>query len=117
MAGLILRPDDGIRIELVYPEPRVAWRVSADVDEERWLSVSGRIGGGEWAIERSDSGLADVATYNDYQLVLALNTVDKARSISSFEIGYVFARDLEYRSGRGNFEPSETLFVRLVIRK
>jgi hypothetical protein len=117
VAGLILRPDDRIRIELVYPEPRVAWRVSADLDEEYWISLSGRIGGGEWAIERIASGLADVATYNDYQIVLAPDIAEKTRSIESFEIGYVFERDLKYRSGRGNFDPPETFFIRMVIRK
>lgn len=117
VAGVIVRPNDAIRIELVYPEPKIAWRVSTDADEERWLSLSGRIGGGEWAIERSDTDLADVVTYNDYQLVLAFSTVGNARSISSFELGYVFDRDLEYRSGQGNFKPTETFFIRLVTRK
>ena len=67
--------------------------------------------------ERSGSGLADVATYNDYQLVLALNSINQDRSISSFEIGYVFERELEYRSRRGDFEPPETFFIRLVTQK
>jgi|GEM_PF-6509624 len=117
VAGLILRPDDDVRIELVYPEPRVAWLVATDAEKEYWLSVSGRIGGGEWTIERNGSGLADVATYNDYQIVLALDRVHANQSRSSYEIGYVFQRDLEYRSGLGNFNPSETFFIRSVTRK
>jgi hypothetical protein len=117
VAGAIVRPDDGLRLELVFPEPRIAWRVSADEEQERWLSLSGRIGGGEWAIERFGSGLADVATYNEYQLVLALDTIKTNNSISSLEIGYVFERDLEYRSGVGNTSLPETFFIRLVDRK
>lgn len=117
VAGAIVRPDDGLRLELVFPEPRIAWRVSADEEKERWLSLSGRIGGGEWAIERFGSGLADVATYNEYQLVLAFDTVDRSHSVSSIELGYIFERDLEYRSGVGNTTLPETFFIRLVNRK
>ncbi|HSG71013.1 MAG TPA: hypothetical protein VLA12_11395, partial [Planctomycetaceae bacterium] len=72
---------------------------------------------GEWAIERFGSGLADVATYNEYQLVLAFDTVDRSHSISSIEFGYIFERDLEYRSGVGNSTLPETFFIRLVNRK
>ena len=117
VAGVILRPDDGLRIELVYPEPKVAWRISCENDKEHWMSLSGRIGGGEWAIERDRTGLADVATYTDYELVLGFDTIDNGGSISSFEIGYVFDRDLEYRSNRGNRTLPETFFLRWSTRK
>lgn len=117
VAGVILQPDPGFRAELVFPEPSVAWQLSEDGDKQHWISLSGRIGGGEWAIEREPSGLADVVTYNDYQLVLGLETIDKAYEINSLEIGYSFERELDYRSGLGNFDPSETIFIRLVTRR
>lgn len=117
VAGLILRPDDEMRIELVFPEPKIAWQISESEEKDHWLSFSGRIGGGEWAIERRPSGLADVVSYNDYQLVLGIETIDQLNEINSLEIGYSFERELDYRSGVGNFEPSETIFVRLVTRR
>ena len=118
VAGVILRPDDGLRIELVYPEPRVAWRVSTAGDQQHWMSIAGRIGGGEWAIERNRTGLADVVTYTEYELVLGFDTIDNDGSISSFEIGYVFDRALEYRSGRRRHTNlPETFFLRWVTRK
>jgi len=117
VAGVILRPDDEARIELVFPEPKAAWRVSSNDESEHWLSLAGQIGGGEWAIERAQTGLADVVTYNAYQLVLALETAERDGTITSIDIGYVFERDIEYASSRGNFEPSETMFVRLTSRK
>ncbi len=117
VGGVILRPDDGLRVELLFPEPRVAWKVADDDDGcERWLSLSGQIGGGEWAIERSDTDLADVVTYNDYSVVCGFHVFSPGKSDSLFEIGYVFARDLEYRSGVGDFEPDETVFFRLSTR-
>ena len=117
VAGVILRPEESFRMELVFPEPRVAWRVSSKAEKDHWLSISGRIGGGEWAIERRATGLADVVTYNEYQVVLALDTIDQSQSISSIEAGYIFERDLEYRSGAGNTTLPETFFIRLINRK
>ncbi|WP_166821821.1 hypothetical protein [Thalassoroseus pseudoceratinae] len=117
VGGVILRPDDQLRLELLFPEPRVAWQVSEDDDgTQRWLSLSGQIGGGEWAIERADTDLADVVTYNDYSLVLGFHRFAPGVIDNMFEIGYVFARDLEYRSGVGNFEPEESIFFRLSAR-
>jgi hypothetical protein len=116
VAGLILRPDERVRVEVVFPEPRLAWQVSRDEETEHWLSVSGQIGGGEWAIERSNTDLADVVTYNDYGLVFGFHGYTPGRREGSFEIGYLFARDLEYRSGAGNFEPDNTFFLRISSR-
>jgi hypothetical protein len=111
--GVILRPDDRVRIEALFPEPRIAWRVHADDDSQNWISISGEIGGGEWAIERSNSGLADVVTYNDYSAVLGFHNHTAGGPEQAFEIGYVFARDLEYRSGVGDYRPPDTFFIRL----
>ncbi len=117
VAGVILQPEDGLRFELIFPEPKVAFRVSESTKNEHWLSLSGRIGGGEWAIEREPSGLADVVNYNDYQLVFGLESINEKFEINALEIGYSFNRELKYRSGAGSFDPAETIFVRLVTRR
>lgn len=113
VVGLVFRPDDRIRLEALFPEPRIAWRVHADETKENWISLSGQIGGGEWAIERANTDLADVVTYNDYSVVVGFHGFDPREFGSSFELGYTFARDLEYRSNVGNFEPQETFFIRM----
>lgn len=110
--GVILRPDDRVRIEAILPEPRIAWRVFADEDSENWLSVAGEIGGGEWAIERANTDLADIVTYNDYSAILGFHHYNIGQSEHAFELGYTFARELEYRSGVGDFDPEDTFFLR-----
>ena len=116
VVGLILRPDDRVRIEALFPEPRIAWRVHADGESEHWLSLSGEIGGGQWAIERANTDRADVVTYNDYRAVLGFHQYQPGEADQAFEIGYIFARDLEYRSGVGNFHPGDTFFLRFMSR-
>ncbi len=115
VVGLIFRPDDRVRIEALFPEPRIAWQVEANKDSEHWLSLSGQIGGGQWAIERANTDRADVVTYNDYRAVLGFHNYQPGESNQSFEAGYIFARDLTYRSGVGNFHPGDTFFLRFVV--
>lgn len=117
VAGVILKPDEDLRLELVYPEPRLSWRTGKDDENEHWISVSGRIGGGEWAIERAVSGRADVVTYNDYELILGFETFKTNQSIAAIELGYTFERELKYRSNQGNYHPGETYFLRYSLRK
>jgi hypothetical protein len=116
VAGVVVKPADELRLELLFPEPRLAWRVNHDESSEQWLTLSGEIGGGEWAIERSNTDLADVVTYNDYRLVFGFHHFLPSKVDSAFEIGYVFARDLEYRSGVGDYSPPETFFLRWTTR-
>lgn len=110
--GVILRPVDTFRLEAVFPEPRIAIKVFDGVESDNWLTLSGEIGGGEWAIERANTDLADVVTYNDYSAVLGFHHYNVGQSTHAFEVGYTFVRDLEYRSGMGDFEPEESFFLR-----
>jgi hypothetical protein len=110
--GVILRPDDRVRLEAIFPEPRVGIKVYEKDGSENWLTFSGEIGGGEWAIERSNTDLADVVTYNDYSAILGFHHYNVGKGDYALELGYTFARDLEYRSGAGDFESGDTFFIR-----
>ena len=52
----------------------------------------------------------DVVTYRDLRLSLGMSGREQLRS--ELEIGYVFSRDLSYRSGVGDFAPGDTVMVR-----
>ncbi|MFV2093722.1 MAG: hypothetical protein ACC634_11620, partial [Hyphomicrobiales bacterium] len=82
-----------------------------DAETEKWMYLSGEYGGGSWAIERA-TGLKDVITISDLRLMLGIET-KSADSDSFIEFGYIFDRKLEYRSKVGNFQPSETLMIRV----
>jgi hypothetical protein len=83
------------------------------MDSCTWLYIGGEIDGGTWAIERNDSW-NDNATYHDLRLVFGIESwVDNCMG-SALELGYVFDRELSYRSGLGNYSPQDCLMVRMV---
>jgi hypothetical protein len=108
VAGAIWTPNDNVRIEAVFPRPRAAVRLAGS---NRWAYVRGQLGGGTWAIERANL-TPDTATYRDLRLALGLESLD-AEGASAIEVGYVFARELSYRTGVGNFEPQDVVMLNL----
>ncbi len=106
VAGVVLNPSDDWRLELVFPRPRIAVRYG-----DNWFYAGGELGGGTWAIER-DTFTNDVATYSDMQIKIGTEHVDEEGRVQFTEIAYVFDRRLEYRSGAGDFQPSDTLILR-----
>jgi hypothetical protein len=110
--GFVWTPSEDFRIDAVFPRPRVSVRV---MDSSTWLYVAGEIWGGTWAIERNDAW-DDNATYHDLRLVFGIETGVDYNISSALEIGYVFDRELNYRSRIGDYSPEACLMVRFVGR-
>ena len=100
IAGVIWRPSDLWKVDLVFPAPKVSLRAWRDCRSAWWLYVAGEFGGGSWGIERLD-GTPDTATIRDLRLRMGL---EREAQLVSFllEAGYVFGRELEYGTGVGN---------------
>jgi hypothetical protein len=108
VAGLIVLPRPDVRLEAVFPRPRVVFQLN----EGYRLYVCGELGGDTWEIERVTM-VHDLATYRDLRVCVGLQSVeDKTRS--AIEIGYLFARRLEYTSGDGNYSMADTATIRLI---
>lgn len=107
--GLILRPGPALRMELVFPYPRIDWQVT----DTRRLFLRGALGGGTWAVER-DSGLDDLATYSDLRIGIGLEHVPAEGSPSAIEIAYLFDRKLKFTSGIGDYQANGTVMIRSV---
>jgi hypothetical protein len=114
-AGLIVKPSDSVRWELIFPRPRAALRLDSwstpDIDEW-WCYVVGEFGGGVWTIERA-SGARDVITSRDYRAILGLERKITDGIDQRFEVGYVFEREIEFDSGTPDFYPGDTVMLRL----
>ena len=113
VVGAIYAPDGGnVRWDLVFPKPRIAWRVGQESKQDHWMYFGGELGGGSWAISRADRSY-DIVTYRDLRLVAGLETQTGKGHASRIEVGWIIDRSVEYRSNLGNYNPSESLMIRL----
>jgi hypothetical protein len=100
VAGVVYEPTDDVNYELVFPRPRVAWRLpSSPVPgrDEHWLYVLAEFANSAWAFEQSD-GTPDVLASRDYRLILGLERKVIGGLSSRVEVGYVFNRDIKIAS-------------------
>ena len=115
LGGLVWRPQDDIKLELVAPRPRIGRRVywfgAYGEAVQDWLYVAGEFGGGTWAFQRS-SGVDDVVNYRDYRVIVGWERKALWGLDARLEIGYVFWRTIEYASTVPDLEPDDTLMLR-----
>ena len=104
--------ENPIEWDLVFPRPRVAWKVHESDEVTHLLYLSGELGGGSWAISRENRSY-DVVTYRDYRMMAGLETRLPQGVASRIELGWVFNRAVEYRSNIGNYSPSDSLMLRI----
>ena len=95
--GVYMTPNPDIRFDLFFPRTKLAHRLPNYYNYEAWLYGSAEYGAGSWAIQRV-GGLNDQVDINDVRTVLGVEWIGPRRVTGFFELGYVFARDLLYRS-------------------
>ncbi|MFT5092141.1 MAG: hypothetical protein ACKVII_12530 [Planctomycetales bacterium] len=111
--GVIFEPNPDTKIDLYFPRPQIRLRVDQKESGDQWLYLRGEYHGSAWAIERT-AGNADLVSLTEYRATVGLETIpsDKEETSSFLEVGFLFNRDLEYRSGVGNFQPDDTVVIR-----
>lgn len=96
--GIVWTPNADTRWEILFPNPKLASRFSNIGNSEVWWYVAGEYGGGSWTFEES-GGDSNQFDYNDIRVMLGLETVGGPRMRMFFEVGYLFERQIVYRSG------------------
>lgn len=109
VGGVIIQPHDRLRCELVAPRPRIAWRHSCESDS--WWHAGVEYSGNSWGVERSES-FNDQLTYSDFRATLGWQRCNEEGSRNDLEIGYVFSRELEYKSDGAAFYPNDSIMLR-----
>jgi hypothetical protein len=111
--GLLWTPSDDRRFELIFPRPRLAWRVAEDRRAAHWLYLAGEFGGNQWAVRR-DSGANDVVVYHDYRLLAGWERRPADLGASwRVEAGWVTGRLVEYYiTDTADYRPADTFVVR-----
>ena len=112
--GLIWTPNEDSRYHILFPNPKLARRISWSYfgSAEVWAYISGEYGGGSWTIERADD-TGDVVDYNDLRVMIGMEWETARGFKGDVAIGFVWDRELIYRSGMpGDFKVDDTGLIR-----
>jgi len=101
-----------LRFDLVFPRPRI----DVVLDCKRRMYLAAFLDGGSWDIERPDES-NDVMTYRDYRAVLGFEYTDQTDGISAIELGYVFERQLLFRTIHTVTDFDDAFVLRFVWRR
>ena len=96
--GIVWTPNADTRWEILSPNPKLASRLTTWGNNEVWWYVAGEYGGGSWTFDRT-SGASDQFDYNDIRVLLGIETVGNTRMRAFVETGFLFNRQIVYRTG------------------
>ncbi len=104
-------PDGNVVLEILFPNPRIAFRLADYYNTEWWLYGRGEYGGGAWTITRAN-GDHDRVDYNDLRAAVGLEFI-RPRLSGLFEVGIAFEREIVYVVGPPSVtRPNPTVFLR-----
>lgn len=112
-AGFFMQPNSELKLDLYFPRPKVAHRLPPRSGYEAWAYMAGEYGGGSWVIDRS-GGMKDQVDINELRALAGIEWMGPRRVTGFLEGGYVFERELLYRSAPAvKLEVPETFILRL----
>ena len=118
--GLVWTPNDDIYFNILFPNPKVAKRLTTWGNTEWWLYGSGDYGGGTWTIKRDTGFVPPVPTdgtytrfdYNDIRVAVGLEFKTLRQLEGHFEVGFACDRQLVYQDNSPSYYyPTNTVFI------
>jgi len=106
--GLIWTPNTDVRFELLFPDPKLAWRLPNHYDADWWIYTRAAYGGDSWTI--TTPGNVIETDYNDYRVAVGLEFDNPNRIDGYFEVGYAFKREI-YQFDAIQTEPKSSIFL------
>lgn len=97
------------RFDMVFPRPRISYSVEPD---SRFY-LAGILDGGTWDIEMPGD-VNDVMTYRDIKLLLGHERIHSTGEVGAFELGFVFARHLQFRTSSVETNFDDAFVFRIV---
>jgi hypothetical protein len=107
--GLIWTPNSNTRFDILFPDPRLAWRLRQVGNVDWWFYGRGEYGGDSWTISDGMGSVIET-DYNDFRVAIGLEFDDRSRWKGHFEAGYAFQREI-YQFGATQMSPNSTVFV------
>jgi len=119
IGGVIWKPHDDAEYEMVFPHPKLAHRVywfgQYGRDVQDWLYLAAEFASDSWTLSHAD-GSIDEAVLRDYRLILGMERRVIGGLDARIELAYAFNREIRfYRSNQTNFDPDDTVMVRLKL--
>jgi Domain of unknown function (DUF6268) len=117
VAGFIYEPNDDVTYEVVFPRPRVAWRLPntpVPGKDEYWFYILGEFANSIWAFEQND-GTPDVFASRDFRLILGLERKIIGGLSHRVEAGYVFNREIKLASDGDEIDLDDSFLLRAGI--
>ena len=129
VVGAIWQPNDGTRVELVFPRPSAMRRIELPGEVRRWLDhpvaqwlgrssadefwllASGELGGNSYAVRRA-SGESDLLTYKDLRFTIGYERRSVVGFVNRNEIGWVFDRRLDYHTAEDRYHLRDAFLFR-----
>lgn len=114
--GMTWVPDANSRYDIFFPAPKAAKRFTQWRNKSIWGFLAGEYGGGAWTFTQANmNGAVTEYDYNDVRITGGVEMVPvTAQGLAgSFEVGYVFARNLYYVDGARNLNLNDTIMLRL----
>lgn len=109
--GIVWTPNADTRFDILFPNPKLARRLTTVGTTEWWAYARGEYGGGTWSIQRTDGTLATV-DYNDIRFAMGTEFVRQQGFKGRFEVGVSFERELYYHPPEPRlFKPNPTVFL------
>jgi hypothetical protein len=109
--GVFLAPNPDLRFNVYFPRPKLAQRLPNTWNRDVWVYVGGEYGGGSWVIERT-AGALDQTDINDVRAFIGIESFFAQRITGFIEVGYVFDREIIYRSTMDHLKLDDTIMVR-----
>lgn len=118
--GLLWTPADDKRFELIFPRPRLAWRIAERPQASHWLYIAGEFGGNQWATQSvtgPTKGQDQIMIIRDYRLLAGWERRPANLGLSwKLEGGWVTGRSVQYYlTDQPWLYPSDTFLVRAGI--
>lgn len=111
--GIVWTPNSDVRFDILFPDPKIARRLTTMGNTEWWLYARGEYGGGSWTVTPHKApGPMDQIDYNDIRIGVGLEFNRNAGIGGLIEIGTAFERELLLRSTHDKYTPSTTLYFR-----
>ncbi len=99
--GMYLTPNPDLKLDIAFPRTKLSMRIPNIGSREAWVYFGTEYGGGSWAVQRI-GGINDQADINDIRAFYGIEWMGPRRATGFLDMGYVFDREIVYRSNTLN---------------